>query len=99
MRALLTRIPSTILALYVGVIDAGIWCGVIPFELYCRRFIAQPQHSFAATFALLFANVLLLVLILTAGVAMTELARRGFTRRVPVVLRTLSAARSKRSAR
>jgi hypothetical protein len=99
MRALLKRPSSATLAIYVAVIDAIVWLGAIPFEIYCNRFIARAHHPLTMVTALLLANVLLLLLILSAAVVTAELVRRGFTRRVPVVLRSLSAPRSKRSAR
>jgi hypothetical protein len=85
--------------MYIGIIDAMFWLGAIPFEIYCNRFIAQAHQPLSMVAALLLANVLLLLLIVSAAIATGELVRRGFTRRVPVVLRLMSAARSKRSAR
>ncbi len=99
MRAVHKRVSSATLAVYVGVIDAVIWFGALPFELYCRQFIAQSNHGLSMTAVLLLANIVLLLLILSAAAAMTELIRRGFIRQVPAVLHSFGSLRSKRSAR
>lgn len=97
MRAVHNRVSSATLALYVGVVDVAIWFGALPFELYCRQFIAHSHHRLSLTAALLLANIFLLLLILSAAAAMTELIRRGFTRQALAFLRSFGSQRSKRS--
>lgn len=99
MRQALRRAGSPTLALYVGAVDALIWLGALPFELFCRRIAAQPEHSVPVLVAILCLNVMLLGVIAGAAAATAELMRRGLTRQAPVLLRVLSRSRSRRSAR
>ncbi|HKU68785.1 MAG TPA: hypothetical protein VJP85_13490 [Candidatus Baltobacteraceae bacterium] len=99
MRAALRRIPNTALAVYIGAVDATVWLAALPFEYFCRRIAAQAHEPAWVLLALLCGNVLLLAVIASAVVATGELLRRGLTRRVPVLLRVLPTARSRRSVR
>jgi hypothetical protein len=99
MRDALRRAGSTTLAIYIGAIDALIWLGALPFELYCKHLATQPHEPVWALVGVLMLNLLLLALIAGAALATGELIRRGFTRRAPVLLRVLSGSRSRRSVR
>ncbi len=99
MREALRRTRTTTLALYVAACDAGVWLAALPFELYCRRVAETPGVPAWALIALLLANLALLAIIAGGAIATAELVRRGFTRRVPALLRSLSHGRSISSAR
>lgn len=97
MRTVLERIPSSYLALFIGLADATLWLTAFPFLLYCRGVVNSAQASTPFLLFVLVANVLIVVLMVSAVAATSELIRRGFTRAVRVPLPILARARSKRS--
>lgn len=97
MRTVLERIPSSYLAAFIGLADATLWLAAFPFLLYCRGLVNSPQASTPFLLFVLVANVLIVVLMIFAVAATSELIRRGFTRAIRVPLPILARARSKRS--
>lgn len=98
MRAVLERIPTPNLAIFVTLTDASIWLAALPFELYCRTLLRHhAAHGMGFLLMILFVNALFVGLMAAAIAATGELIRRGFTRPVRVTLPLFARDRSRRS--
>lgn len=98
MRAMLERIPSTNLAVFVTLTDASVWLAALPFELYCRTLLAhRAAQDVGFLLTILVVNALFVGLMAAAVAATGELIRRGFTRPVRVRVPIFARDRSRRS--
>ena len=95
---MLERIPSTNLAIFVSLTDAGVWLAALPFELYCRTLLQhRATHDVAFLLMILLVNAVFVGLMAAAVTATGELIRRGLTRPVRVTLPIFARDRSRRS--
>ena len=90
MRERIRRIHSTTLAVYVALVDAGVWLAALPLELWLRTWILRGHPSTLSLLAILLGNVVLLGLLATAAAATCELVRRGLIQPAPALLRALN---------
>lgn len=89
MRGALQRTPTASLLFYVVGVDAFVWLCAFPFELYCRTMVAGHTTSDGFLGAILLANALILILMLSAMAGGGELVRRGSFRGRAALIRLL----------
>lgn len=80
MRTVVQRISSPYLLAYVAAVDAIVWLGAFPFDLYCKSLLARTHPATATLLLILLANVVVLALMASSVVTTGEILRRGITR-------------------
>ncbi len=103
VRERLERIPTLYLLAYVTIADVTLFAGIVPFELYCRSAMGTHRTDPSFLLAILGANILLILFLLSAMCAASVLLGRGVRRAarvtLPVLRRQPSRGRTIPSAR